>query len=307
MMGQFHRFLRDSRGSVLIAVLMMVAIVVTLLTEFTYGVYVSSHSITYINESQRLTPIARSGLVLSTRLLTEVGDLYNLSPAGYITMPVEKVTDQFDGSLVVTAYDENGRFNLNSLVYQNGQYNPANYEGFKRLLVYLGLQQRIADCIVDYLDRDREERYDNAEEGSKNQYLDTIDEIYQIACLKGSDIDTMINYVTVYGYDRRDSSVININSAPIPVIMTIDERITRDLAERIVNYRNLEPFKNSTDILKVSGFEGALGQSMLGKIAVKVRNMRIVSSAEQNGIRRIIETVVELRGRSHAVRYWREI
>lgn len=299
-------YLKDSKGSVLIVVLMMVAMIIGLLVEFTYDVYVSAHSITYINESQRLTPIARSGIVLSARLLSEAGDIHSLSPLGYITMPVEKVTEQFNGSLVMTALDENGRFNLNSLVYQNGQYNPVNYEGFKRLLTQLKLEQKIADCIVDWIDRDRDERFERSEEVSKNSYLDTVDELYQINCLAKSDIEVLKDYVTVYGYDRIDSSVVNINSASMPVIMTIDERITRDLAERIVNYRNLEPFKNTTDILKISGFEGTLGQSMIGKVGVKVKHLRIISSAEQYGIKRIIEAVMELRDKTQVVRYWRE-
>ncbi|MCX8027392.1 MAG: general secretion pathway protein GspK [Thermodesulfovibrionales bacterium] len=306
-MSMVIRYLENSTGNILVAVLLVLAVVIGLLADFTYDVYVTTHSIAYTRQLQILTPIARSGLVLSARLLSETGDIYSLSPTGEISTPIQKVTEHFDGNLIMTAYDENGRFNINSLVYQNGQYNPATYEAFKRLLSHLGLETKIADCIIDWMDRDKEERISGAEVDAKNTYLDAVEEIYQISCLKSSDIELMKNYITVYGYDRRDSSVVNINSASIPVIMTIDERITKELAQRIVDYRSLEPFKNTTDILKVSGFEGALGQSMLGKIAVKVKNLRIISSAEKNGVKRIIEAVVELVGKGQMVKYWREM
>ncbi|MCX8070023.1 MAG: general secretion pathway protein GspK, partial [Thermodesulfovibrionales bacterium] len=288
----------NNRGSALIAVLSITALIVALLTEFIYSIYISTISYDYWSKSQTLSLACRSGIALSAKAMTEARDIYYLSPSGTLVMPVEKVTESFQGQLILTAFDENSRFNINSLVYQNGEANPVSYEMFKRLLKSLDIDDKVADLIVDWIDRDKFERVRGAEELAKDGYLDTVDELYQIKGLNSDVLEKLIPYVTVYGYDRIDSSVINVNSAPVPVLMAIDERITRDLAERITQYRSLEPLKNVSDITKISGFEGVLGQSIIGKIATKVRKIRIFSSAEQDGVKRIIEAVVELQGTS---------
>lgn len=296
----------NNKGSALIAVLTITAMIVALLTEFVHSIYISTVSYDYWSKSQSLSLACRSGITLSAKVMREAKDIYYLSPNGSIVMPVEKVTDSFQGQLVLTAYDENSKFNLNSLVYQNGEVNPNSYEIFKRLLNNLEIKNDVAEIIVDWIDRDKLERARGAEEFAKNGYLDTVDELYQIKGLNEEILDKLIPFVTVYGYDRIDSSIVNVNSAPVLVLMSIDERITKDLAERIIQYRSLEPLKNISDITKISGFEGALGQSIIGKIATKVRKIRIFSTAEQDMVKRTIEAVIELQDVSQIVRYWRE-
>ncbi|HIJ59711.1 MAG TPA: hypothetical protein HPP56_03740 [Nitrospirae bacterium] len=300
-------YLISQRGSALIAILAITGFMVTLLVEFVHRVYISTISYDYWSKSQSLSFACKSGITLSAKVMSETGDIYYLSPNGTLIMPIEKVTDSFQGNLLISAYDENSRFNLNSLVYQNGEINLISYQIFKRLLKNLQINEQIADLIVDWIDKDNIERVRGSEEKAKNSYLDAVDEIYQIKGLEFEIAERLHDYVTVYGYDRIDSTIININSAPAAVIMAIDDRITKDLAERIIQYRSLEPLKSVSDITKISGFEGALGQSLIGKIAVIVRKIRIFSTAEQEGVKRIIETVVELQGKSQIVRYWREI
>ncbi len=299
-------FAKDKKGSALVVVLATVALIVALLSEFIYSVYTSTISFDYWQKSQGLSLAARSGLVLASRAITQVGGIYNLSPNDSIFIPVPKVPDAYRGSLTLRAYDENARFNLNSLVFQNGQVNPAGYESFKRLLRTLKIDEEVADLIVDWLDRDNDPRMSGSEEGAKNAYFDALDEIYQIKGLKVQDIEALWDYVTVYGYDRIDSPLVNINSASVPVIMSIDNRISREMADRILNYRSLEPFKDPADITKVSGFEGPIGQSMIGKIAVRVRRLRVFSEAEVDRVKRTIECVVELQDNNAIVRYWSE-
>ncbi len=298
--------LRNSKGSALVAVLATLALIASLVAEFVYSIYISTNSFDYWLKAQQLSLAARSGIVLAAKAMTEAKDIYSLSPTGYIIMPIEKVTDSFQGDLIIRAYDENSRFNLNSMVFQNGQINPEAYEAFKRLLRALNIEEKTADYIVDWIDRDREERIGEGENEAKNNPLDALDEIYQIKGLSRDNIVKLWEYVTVYGYDRVDSPVVNINSAPVPVIMSLDERITLDMAERIIQYRSLEPLKNTADLTKVSGFEGTLGQSLIGRVAVRVRKIRILSEAQIDRVRRTIECVVELQGSSQIVKYWSE-
>lgn len=50
--------------------------------------------------------------------------------------------------------DLNGRFNLNSLVDSNGVDDPFTIDEFKRLLGLLGIEQRYADLMADWIDAD---------------------------------------------------------------------------------------------------------------------------------------------------------
>lgn len=50
--------------------------------------------------------------------------------------------------------DLSGRFNLNSLVDENGRKNPKAYEVFQRLLQNLELEPKWADLVVDWIDAD---------------------------------------------------------------------------------------------------------------------------------------------------------
>jgi type II secretory pathway component PulK len=116
----------------------------------------------------------------------------------------------------------------------------------------------------------------------------------------------MVPLVTVYGIGAVYANIININTASVPVLMALDNTMTSALAERIVNYRSIEPFKTTSDIVKVAGFEGPLGQSLMGKIAVKASNFRIISGASQDQLKRIIDCVVENSGGGFTIRYWLE-
>jgi type II secretory pathway component PulK len=116
----------------------------------------------------------------------------------------------------------------------------------------------------------------------------------------------LIPIVTVYGVGAVYANIININTASASVLMALDDTMTSVLAERVVNYRSLEPFQRTSDIVKVAGFEGQLGQSLMGKIAVKASNLRITSEASQDRLKRIIECIVENNGGGFTVRYWQE-
>jgi hypothetical protein len=73
--------------------------------------------------------------------------------------------------------------------------------------------------------------------------------------------------------------------------------ITRDRAERIVSDRRLKPFR---DRAKVPTDD----PRSLSRITVTSALYRIISTADQGGIRRIIECVIDAGG--GAVKYWRE-
>jgi general secretion pathway protein K len=158
--------------------------------------------------------------------------------------------------------------------------------------------------VVDWIDPDREALLGNSEENAKNAYMDSSDELSLI--IDAASCNKLLPYVTVYGIGIVSGNMININTAPVFVLMALDDALTQELAERIIAFRSLEPFRKVSDIVKVAGFEGPLGQSLIGRIAVKAVNFRITSIAEENRIKRMIECVIEKTGESFVVKHWQE-
>lgn len=303
-----HGIMRSEQGMTLVITLVILVIITAMVTEFSYGVYTSTSSLYNWKDSQRLSYVARSGIALAAKTISGIQNIYSYTYPDRIDMPVINILEGFEGSIIVNVEDENSRFNLNSIVYENGTLNTEAYNSFKRLLKNLALKEDIADRITDWLDRDHQPRLQESEAGAKNAHMETGNELLSIKGIDYTVYEKLLPYVTVYGIDRKDAYLININTAPIPVIMSINDSITRELAERIVHYRDVEPFKRISDILKVAGFDGPVGQSLMSKIVVKASNFRIKATVEENKIKRIIESVVEIKGSSQGnIKYWAEI
>jgi len=294
----------SEKGMAVVLVMMIVALMTALVVEFASATYTSSVALSNWRYGQRLSLAARSGITILAKMLSDNYESYSYTYPGVVEIPVFNILKDFEGQVIIRIEDENANFNLNSLVLPNGILDAKAYASFQRLLKYLNLDEHIADRIADWTDADGEPRIVGAEDGAKNAYLDSLDELYLI--IDAESCEKLLPLVTVYGMGRASASTININTASTPVLMTLDDDLTQELAKRIEDYRSVEPFLKASDIVKVAGFEGALGQSLMGKIAVKASNFRITAKASENRVKRIINCVVEVSGKSILIRHWQE-
>ena len=295
---------RCQKGMALLIVLLIMAIMTAMVVEFASAIYTANCSLYNWKEAQNISLAARSGINLAIKMASDNFDRYSYTYPGTVVVPVPNVWQNFEGQVVVKVEDENAKFNLNSLVLPNGTLNKTAYESFRRLLVYMELDEQIADKIADWINRNRKTSLGTAEVSANNSYMNSVDELWLIADSK--TCEKIVPFVTVYGISALYANIINVNTASVPVLMALDDTMTSALAERIVNYRSIEPFKTTSDIVKVAGFEGPLGQSLMGKIAVKAANFRLISEASQDHLKRIINCVVENSGGGFTVRYWLE-
>jgi general secretion pathway protein K len=294
----------SEKGIAVVLVLLIMAVMTAMVVEFASMTYTANASLANWRDSQTLSLATRSGINLAVKVLSDKYDRYTYTYPGSIAMPIPNILEKFEGIVVIKAEDENGKFNINSLIMPNNTVNKTEYESFKRLLKNLNLNENIADKVADWIDNDKEPRLEKSEEGAKNAYMDSVSELYLI--IDAESYEKLLPFITVYGIGNVYSNIININSASIPVLMAFDDAITAALAERIVNYRTVEPFQHTTDIVKVAGFEGSLGQSLMGRITVKASNFHIISEASVNGIKRIIDSIISMTSGSFTVRYWQE-
>jgi general secretion pathway protein K len=290
----------------LVLTLLILAMITAMVVEFVYGVYTTNAGLYNWREAQKLSLAAKSGISLTTKMISENQNRYSYTYPGSLEMPVENILKGFSGKVVIRVVDENGKFNLNSLIWPNGTTNEAAFSSFIRLLKNLNLDENIAYMVADWIDRDLEPRRGDSEKGAKNDYLGSVDELLLVKGIDSQAYDKLSPLVTVYGIEQVYNNLININTASRAVMMSLDDNITEALAERVIKYRALEPFNRVSDIVKVAGFEGPLGQSLMNKITVKASNFRITSMAEENRIKRVIECVIAVKSNGFLISYWQE-
>ncbi len=296
----------DQSGMALVVTLLALVLITALVVEFSYGVYTSTNALYNWRDSQRLSLMARSGVNVSARFLSDLLDTYSYSSPGSLELPVENPFEDFEGIIIVRIEDQTAKFNVNSLVRDNGSFNENAYRSLKQLLETLSLPEEIADNIADWIDQDSEARISGSENSAPNSPLLSTDEILLIRGIRREDYDTLLPYITVYG--DRNTALININGAEIPVLMSIldagrgDFPVSEDLASRIVTYRNSQPFE---DIGQFNSFAGTSLSS--NQITVKGEYFSIKSTASSSGISRIIDTVLFKKSQAlPVITYWKE-
>lgn len=293
--------MKGERGFILVLVLVMLSFITALTVEFSYGLFTTASNLKNWTESQRLSLIASSGVRLASTAIKEQARTYRYTYPEKSEMVIENIVDA-SGKVFLQVEDEGGKINLNALIMRNKMLNRDVYNSLKRLLAVLKLDQDIADRIVDWIDFDREPRIRDSEEDAKNSYFDSIDELLLIRGIDRETYDKLIPHVTVYGsIDRMN---ININTASIPVIMSLSDDMTDEIAASVVRQRRFKPFEG-TDDPNLTALLGPLKTQLMGKIDVKSNFFRVTSMAEEEGIKRVIDSVLEIRG-DVIVRYWKE-
>ena len=285
----------DRQGFILVLVLLIVAVLIAAAVEFASGVFVNVSGLGNLDTMEKLS-VEGSSLIASSS-----GMLMDAIKQGYIQLGGEdmKIPIENGVDLSFHAADENSKFNLNTLVSQNGDVNKEAYDSFKRLLKNLHLDENIADKAVNWINRNpAPSSQPSSPEGSVSTgpgYLQSTPELRLF--IDGPTYDKLVNYVTVYG----DGS-IDINTADAPVLMSLSGEMSKDLADRIITRRQMEPFKNTGELSTVAGFE-KLGMELLPRITASSSAIGLRATAEEDGITRIVEGVVDANGR---IIYWRE-
>ena len=292
----------NNRGMALVLTLLVVAILTALVVEFAYGVYVSTSALHNWETSQKLSVAARSAVKLGSRLISENNALHpSYTYPGLFEISQKIPFEDLDGTISIRIEDENAKFNVNTLghPYLGFDKDKDPYKSFVRLLNALNLNTDIADRISYWISSSTDHRPHNGGSATKNANLDSVDELLLIPGIDREGYERLRPYVTIYS-----DNTININSADSPVLMSLSDSMTREMADTIITYRANAPFEDPSDITRLPGF-GPAGTGLLGPIVVRGTAFHVIATAESGGIRRIIESVLD--GSGKIVNYWKEI
>ena len=281
----------DDRGSALIITLLLISILVGLVVNFVYDVYIDSSAVSNWSNAQRASYIAKSGQNIAAGFIKQI-NLYPNTTIREIALPVAR--DFGSGStLVVTVEDENSKFNINKIT------DKSTFNSLKKLFEYLKINPDIVLIIADWRDPDSDQRLPDSEDLAKNGEFWSIDELKLIKGIDGEVFDKISPYLTATSnwLDWK----INLNTAELPVLLSLGENMTETLAERIIEYRADTPFDELAEVSSI------VGQDIWNELSgnkLKSDVFRILTRATVNDIPRIIESVIDTKSKIY---YWREV
>lgn len=310
--------MKDEKGFALVITLLVTALLVALTAEFTTEVFVDTTSRHNFVAGQQAGMLAESGITGGVKLLQ-----LSLNNKSYNSLndqwakPI-KISDEW-GDLLISIEDESGKLNLNQVAPPNGEIE-GSFSGAAALRFFKALKieggKELTDALADWIDINDYPHPGGAESdyygsltppyNAKNGQLDTLDELNLVKGFPGRVMEKIRPFATVYtDTPNAPVSPVNINSAPKEVLMALDERITLEMADRVIDYRASTPFTNPAELAKVPGFEN-IATGLQTNISVKGNVYRFRSEGRVREVSRTIEAVVRLGGTRPQFIYWRE-
>ncbi len=304
---------QNEKGMVLLLVLVIVALLASLVTEFAFSTLVDLRLTETFRDRTRAWYLAKGGIQAGRMILQEdqngFDHLGEMWAAGIPAYPVGE-----EGTVSVAIEDLSARINVNKLLDSFQTLDSDTASRLYRLFDKLGIPEpEAADltaALTDWIDSDSQPRtaftLDNGKtiraEGaedshyerlerpykSKGNPLDTLDELALVKGFTPGVLRQVLPYLTIFG-DKK----INLNTASAPVLKAMDEAIDDQAAEEIVARRENTPFKNTQEVTTISGL-----QTMLhAKFSVKGQFFQIDAEGVVNdGVRRataVVEKVVK--------------
>lgn len=291
----------SERGAALVLVLLVTAAMAALIAGIISTVHGQATRTTNLVAGQQASVAAASGVEFAANYLKTLDEDHTYLETGFWAAPV-------DGIIIeIFVEDESGKLQANSIVFPNGDVDEQAYSSLRILLEKNGLEPSLSDALADWLDTDDVTRAGGAESshyaklpapyGAKNGKLDTLGEL---ALIKGFDSEMAARlgkHLTVYS-----DGLVNINTASREVIMSLSGDITQTMADSVIERRSEKPFRDSSEIGELSGFE-TLVFDLQGRIKVKSDIFRIRTRASLDGVVKEAEAVVKTGDKK--VLYWR--
>ncbi len=299
--------LRQQRGMVLLLVLVVMALLSALLSEFAFSTLVDLRLAETFRDRSRAYYLARGGIRAGQMILREDQNNYDgpdeMWGQGVANFPVG------EGFLTIDITDQDGRLAINSLVVGN---NPQSVqkERFLRLFEILEFPDGpdLVAALIDWIDTDDQEYVQDGLLGAEsNEYLSqdpgysarngplrSLEELSLVRGFTPEVVAQLKPHVTIYG-----DSGVNLNTATPEVIATLyfdeEDRITLEEARDIASARDIEPFRDLEDfkqefpgLWQLFPTSGELDYS----IGFKSDFYRVRSQAWVNEGTRVIEAVV---------------
>jgi len=254
-------YLLGKKGIALITTLMIVSLVVAVVVEFNRTAVAEIEVSKNFSDDKKITYLAISGvnavkdLLMLEGVYTKGTRFWKSGPtAGPISNPLAPLSrrESWRGSSWMNA----SKINVNNLVGEKGQFRRQAKANMGKVAeaAAIGLTNdqvnMIIDGVKDWIDKDDEVTgIYGAEDASyrargyrcKNDSLYTLEELLLINGMTKEIFygdgrnEGIHSYFTVFG-----GSEININTAPIPILMALSDEMTEEIAKKMDEFRRDE-------------------------------------------------------------------
>jgi general secretion pathway protein K len=298
--------LKNESGFALILTLVITALMVAVVVEMIHQVYVDTSISRGFRDRQQASVLAESGVMAVKKALSQ-----NIDPALLSSFLAQPLTDEV-GSLEIKISDESGKININGLVNGLDEYDELMKNTLLRLTTPLKLTSdtwsNVLDSTADWIDKNNEPRRGGAETpyyrtlkpaySAHNGSLMTLMELSLIKGITPAMLDGLVDEkgkiklrdcLTIYS--NVAISVINVNSAPKPVLMALDPVISESVAEQIINKR---PFKGTGEFSNIKELDSVYHNSGSwgNRLTIKSSLFRVTAVAKVKESVRVVEAVV---------------
>lgn len=235
---------RRSRGVALITAMLITALATLVATNLAWDSALDvRRTMTLLNRDQAIQVAlgAESWVItilhqdLEDSETDHLGEIWATELPG---LPIE------GGEVFGEIQDLQGRFNVNNLIDNDGEVETESLEQFRRLLLALGLDQRFAGILGDWMDTDQDPEFpDGAEDAIYTGMIPpyrspnrTITSVSELAALEGMDkatFDVLAPHITALP----GRTNINVNTATGPVLQSLDENMSPSDVESLLQER----------------------------------------------------------------------
>lgn len=177
------------------------------------------------------------------------GETDHLGEEWAISLPILPIEG---GELAGELIDQQGLYNLNNLA--QGAINEI--ERFKKLLQVLELSPDLAEAVVDWLDADQERIFPGGAEDQEYLLLrppyraanHTIHSISELRLVKGFSAP-VYQRIAPFITALPEPTPININTAPLPIILALAPDLRIEQAQEIIEKRGFVGYKDTQSFM----------------------------------------------------------
>ena len=271
---------------VIFIVLSMIGILSAFVTELAKDTYFFDDYSQRIITQEQIYFMSDVGIEAVKNILQEDDPKFDsYSDSWAQQMPVELK----EASFTIEIVDQERYLNPNILVNSKDEIDEKAFDIFQRLFYYLEIDTQILYNIIDWIDKNKESsggEEDYIDFPAKNDKIDTLEELKMIkgitpeifegkkeegkTVISGEVKPALKDVLSPYSDGK-----VNINTASIYVLMSLDEDIDETLASSIIDYRKENPFQNVNDLIKVEGMNSDIIYRIRNFVDVKSENFLV--------------------------------
>lgn len=302
--------LRDERGVALVLALAVIALLCSLMVDFSYTMMVDLSLAANLRDEHQAFYAARSGIETAKHLLQEDDTEYDALDEDWALFAEHPgyLSEADEGRFQGTIEDEAGKFSINTLI-SGDDIDPVKRLQLERLFEVLELDLDLIDPICDWLDSNTNAGPTGAEDAyyaelsppypCKDGPLSSLEELLLVKgmteeILYGTEEKKgLIHYLTIYSDGK-----ININTASAEILQCLSEDIDEDLAQAIVDYLQEEPFKQEEgrslcEHIEHLGMGTAICEALQGQCVVESSTFSVRVEGQVRGIKKRIVVVLK--------------